>query len=407
MNTILLALRNILRNKRRTGITFLAIISGMIGLIVFGGFIEFSFWGLRETTIRTQLGHIQIYKRGYLEKGVADPGKYLIDNPAEVEKLIADIPETVMVTARLTFSGLISSGDKTLTCQGIGFDPAKEEEMSSFETIVEGEQLWPDMTDKGVVGLELMRGLGAEVGDYLTILTTTTEGMINAVEFQVAGVAQTGSKDYDSVFVKLPLTLVQRLLNTNAAEKIVVLLNDTESLGQVVSDIENSIKENDFDLEYQTWGELATYYHKVVALYNGLFDVIKVIIGAIVLFSIANTMTMSVFERVREIGTLRAIGTTKSEIVSLFITEGILIGILGGILGIIAGISTAYIINISGGIYVPPPPGMTRGYLSMILIDPGVISYAFISTVLVSGISSIYPAYKAARLKIVEALQHT
>lgn len=407
MKTIfLLALRNIFRNKRRTAITFMAIISGMTGLIVFGGFIEFAFLGLRESTIRTELGHIQIYKKGYSEKGVADPAKYLIDDVEAVKKAISVMPDMSIVTSRLTFSGLISTGEKTLTCKGIGVDPEKEEEMSSFETIVDGEQLTPEATDGGVVGNELMKGLGAKVGDYLTILTSTADGGINAMEFKVVGVAQTGSQDFDSVFVKLPIKLVQRLLNTDKAEKIIVLLKDTDELSKAVPVLENAIKTNNLPLEFKVWSDLAGFYHKVVALYKGMFGAIKVIIGVIVLFSIANTMSMSVFERTREIGTLRAIGTTKTGILQLFITEGILIGIIGGLLGIIAGIVTAYAINISGGIYIPPPPGMSRGYISLILIVPSVILYAFVLTVVVSGLSSIFPAIKASRLKIVDALQH-
>lgn len=404
--TILLALRNILRNKRRTAITFMAIISGLTGIIVFGGFIEYTFWGLRELTIKTQLGHIQIYKKGYSEKGVAEPASYLIEDPDNVERLISQLPHITMVTRRVTFSGLISTGEKTLACKGIGIDIDKEANMSNFETIVDGRQLEPDMVDGGLIGIELMKALGAKMGDYLTILTTTTDGVINAVEFRVVGVAQTGSQEYDSVFVKLPIRLVQDLLDTGAVEKIIVFLDDTEAVDDVVPVLKSTFEENGLDLEFRPWSDLAIFYNKVVTLYNGIFRVIKVIIGVIVFFSIANTMNMSIFERVREIGTLRAIGTTRTGILKLFITEGILIGIIGGVLGIVAGILAAYIINISGGIYIPPPPAMTRGYTSFIMIVPEVILYAFISTVIVSGLSSIYPAYRASRLRVVEALQH-
>lgn len=409
MNTFKLAFRNIFRNFRRTLITFLAIVTGLTGIIVFGGFVEFSYFGLRETTIRTQLGHIQLYKRGYNEKGIADPGKYLIGNPGEVLDRLSRMPEVVMATGRLTFSGLVSKGDKTLTCQGIGIAVEKEEEMSAFETIVDGAPLdpsSPSATDGGVVGIELMKALGAKVGDYLTILTTTTDGMINAVEFRVAGVAQTGSQEYDSVFVKLPLKLVQNLLQTDSVERILVLLDDTGKVEKAVPRIEDIIRNNGFDLEFRLWSDLAVFYRKVVSLYDGIFSVIKVIISAIVLFSIANTMSMSVFERVREIGTLRAIGTTRAGIMRLFITEGLLIGAFGGLLGIAVGVAAAYLINAGGGIAIPPPPGMTRGYQAMILIVPKVLAYSLVSTVAVSALSAIYPAYKASRMKVVEALSH-
>lgn len=407
MKIVLLAFRNIFKNKRRTVITFMAIIAGMVSLIIFGGFIEFAFWGLREMTIKTQLGHIQIYKKGYSEKGVADPSKYLIDNPEAVEKAISKIPDIKMVTQRLTFSGLISTGEKTLACKGIGVAVEREEEMTGFETIVDGSQLESDMNDGAVIGSELMKALGAKINDYLTILTTTIDGTINAVDVKIVGVSQTGSQEFDSVFVKVPLKLVQNLLNTQSVEKIIILLNETEDVDKTVPLLKDTMRKNGFDLEFKLWSDLADVYHKVVALYKGLFGVIKVIIATIVLFSIANTMNMSIFERVREIGTLRAMGMTQTDIMKLFLTEGILIGIMGGLIGVCAGILSAYIINISGGIYIPPPPIMNRGYISLILIVPQVITDAFISTVIVSGLSTIYPAYRASRLKIVEALGHT
>jgi len=404
--TLSLALRNIFRNKRRTAITFMAIITGVVSLIVFGGFIEYTFWGLREQTIKTQLGHIQIYEKGYSEKGIAEPSKYLIKNPEVIEKVISNIPNITMVTHRLTFSGLISTQEKTLPCKGIGVVVENERKMSDFETIVAGQQLDVGQSDGGIVGSDLMKALGAKVGDYLTILTTTPDGVINAVDFKVVGIMQTGSQDYDSVFIKLPIQAVQNLLNTTSVERIIVFLKDTKDTDKVASMLAEVINKNKMDLELKTWSELAEFYWKVVGVYHGIFNVVKVIISVIALFSIANTITMSVYERVREIGTMRAIGTTRGRIITLFITEGALVGVFGGLLGIFVGILVAHIINMSGGIYISPPPGMSRGYVSLILIVPKVVFYAFSSIVVVAILSSIYPAYKASRLKIVEALQH-
>lgn len=410
MNSIFLALRNIFRNKRRTAITFMAIISGSIAIIVFGGYVEYTYWGLRETVINTQYGHIQLYKKGYTEKGVADPGKYLIENPDSVERAISVFPNVKYmksISNRLTFSGLVSTGEKTLACKGIGVDPEREKEMAYYESIVDGVQLSSDIKDGGIIGAELMKTLGAKVGDYLTILTTTVDGVINAADFEVIGVAQTGTKEYDSVFIKLPISFVRKLINTDSAEKILVLLENTEDVETVVPLLNDLIEEEDLDLELQTWDTLAVFYHKVVNLFDGVFKVVEAIIGIIVFFSIANTMTMSVFERVKEIGTLRAIGTTRWGITKLFLIEGVLIGIIGGILGVAVGCIVAEIINLSGGIQMAPPPGMTVGFTTEILIVPEVLFFAFFLTVAVSVLSSIYPAYKASRLKIVDALQYT
>jgi putative ABC transport system permease protein len=409
MKTLRLALRNIFRNKRRTAITFLAIISGSIAIIVFGGYVEFTYWGLREMVINTQLGHMQLYKKGYMEKGVAEPGKYFIKDPDSVEKAISVFPNVKymrMVSNRLSFSGLISTGEKTVACQGIGVDPEKEKEMSYFDSIVDGQQLAPGMVEEGVVGVELMKALGAKVGDNVTILTNTVAGVINAADVKIVGVAQTGTKEYDSVFVKLPAKFVRRILNTESAEKILILLDKTEEVATVVPLVQKVIDDKRLDLELQTWDKLADFYHKVVNLYEGIFDVMKVIICLIVFFSIANTMSMSIFERIKEIGTLRAIGTTRWGITKLFLVEGLLIGVLGGILGILFGILAAQIINLYGGIEIAPPPGMTVSFLTKILIVPKVLVFSFCLTVIVSVLSSLYPAIKASRLKIVNAIHY-
>ena len=409
MKTVRLALRNIFRNKRRTLITFLAIISGSVAIIVFGGYVEYTYWGLREMVINTQFGHIQLYKKGYMEKGVSEPGKYLIKDPDSVERAISVFPNIKymrMVSSRLSFSGLISTGEKTVACMGIGIDPEREKEMSYFDTIVAGQQLAPGMQEEVVIGGELMKALGAKVGDNVTILTNTVAGVINAADVQVVGVAQTGTKEYDNVFVKLPTKFVRRILNTESAEKILILLDKTEDVPTVVPLIQKVINDKGLDLELQTWDKLADIYHQVVSLYEGIFDVMKIIICLIVFFSIANTMSMSIFERTKEIGTLRAIGTTRGGITKLFLMEGVLIGILGGILGILFGILAAKIINLSGGIEIAPPPGMTVSFITSILIVPKVLVFSFCLTVIVSVLSSLYPAIKASRLKIVDAIHY-
>ncbi len=401
-----LALRNIFRNKRRTSITLLSIVSGMVCLIVFGGFVEYSFWGLRESTIRSQLGHIQVYKKGYSEKGVANPSKYLIDDFQRMEGLFYKIPYVELVTARLSFSGLISTGENSLICKGDGVIPEKEAKLASFEEIVDGEGLFEEGKEEVVIGSEMQKSLGARIGDDLTILTTTPSGMMNAVDIKLVGIARSGAKDYDSVFAKLPLSVVQRLLFTTEVEKIVILLDKTEHTQEVAQQLNLLFKEKGLNMELKTWNDLAPFYQAVVRLYIGIFGVIKVIIAILVLFSIANTMTMSVFERVKEIGTLRAIGTKKSGILKLFLWEGFLIGIMGAVMGIIAGILIAQGINLCGGIYMPPPPAMTTGYNALILIVPGVLLYAFLSTIVISTISACYPALRATRLSIVESLGH-
>ena len=405
LDLISLSVRNIFRNGRRTAITVFSIVIGFAAMACFGGFIEFSFEGLRENTIRTQLGHLQIYAHGYWKKRVSDLESVLIADPDEVMERIADLPGVATVTPRLSFSGLGSTGNATVNMSVIGVDPEGEQEFSDFEILVEGRTLEPDDPEAGLIGEELRNGLGAEIGDWVTVLTSSFDGVINAVDFRVAGVVRTGSKEYDSVFAKVPIELAQRARETEEVERIVVLLENTEDLQELQPRIEEILSKLDRKFEIRRWDELAGFYDAVVALYTGIFTVFAGIVGVVVMFSVANTMTMAVFERTGEIGALRAIGARRSTLVAMFLTEGVGVGLLGAGLGVVASWLIAGAVEIAGGIPMPPPPGMSQGFQAYFNLTGGVLLDAFAVTVAATLVSSVYPAFAASRIRIVEALQ--
>lgn len=405
LDLVFLSVRNIFRNGRRSAITVFSIVVGFAAMACFGGFIEFSFEGLRENTIRTQLGHLQIYAHGYGERRVSDPESVLIADPQEVAERIAELPGVAAVTPRLSFSGLGSTGDATVNVSVVGVDPRGEEEFADFETLVEGRPLEPGELDAGLLGEELRNGLGAEIGDWVTVLTSSYDGVINAIDFQVAGVVRTGSREYDSVFVKVPIELAQRAKETAAVERIVVLLDDTRALPVLQPRIEEILSESDGKFETRRWDELAGFYAAVVSLYTGIFTVFAGIVGVVVMFSVANTMTMAVFERTGEIGALRAIGARRSTLVAMFLTEGIGVGLLGAGLGVAASWLIAGAVEMAGGIAMPPPPGMSQGFQAYFSLTGEVLRNAFAVTAAATLVSSVYPALAASRIRIVEALQ--
>lgn len=406
MNTFKLALRNVFRNKRRTAITFLSIIAASAAIIVFGGFIAFSFEGLRETTIRTQLGHLQIAKKGYFEQGAGLSERFLISDPESIERDIRKSPLVNTTTWRLTGSGLISAGETSLSARLIGVIPEREDDFAAFETVIAGMQLDRDTPDGCVIGAGLAKGLNVSENANLTILSTTLDGMVNALDCTVVGIVRTASKDYDNVYVKVPLPLLQRLFNTTKVEKILVLAKDTNQMPLVQKLVEQTIASHP-DLEYKSWLDLADFYRGVVNLYTSIFKLASIVLGIVVFLSIANTMSMSAFERFREIGTLRAIGQTRAGVVKMFVCEGALIGLIGGLLGLSVGALLAWGINQTGGIAVPAPPGMSSGYTALIKLSPEAFLYAFFTALMASTLSSFYPAWLASRIDIIKALHYT
>ena len=405
LDLVSLSMRNILRNARRSAITVFSIVVGFAAMACFGGFIEFSFEGLRENTIRTRLGHLQIYAQGYSERRVSDPESVLIDDPEQVIERIAELPGVAAVTSRLSFSGLGSTGNATVNVSVVGVEPEREEEFSDFEILVDGRPLDAGDPEAGLIGEALRKGLGAEVGDWVTVLTSSFDGVINAIDFRVAGVVRTGSEEYDSVFVKVPIELAQRAKETGQVERIVVLLENTEDLPLVRPRIEEALSKLGRQFEIRRWDELAGFYDAVVALYTGIFTVFAGIVGVVVMFSVTNTMTMAVFERTGEIGALRAIGARRSTVVAMFLTEGVGIGLLGAGLGVAASWLIAGAVQVAGGIPMPPPPGMSQGFQAFFKLDGAVLFNAFAVTVAATIVSSVYPAWAASRIRIVEALQ--
>jgi len=402
---IKIAARSVFRNKRRTVITLLSIIFGCVAIIVFGGFVDYSMWGLRESTIHSRLGHLQVYKAGYSEKGGTNPLAYTIEDYPRIRSIIEDEDHVDFVTSRLEFSGLIGGAENSVICVGKGVEPEKERELGMTVSIVEGEGLSSEEPEEGIIGKGLAEGLGVNIDDYLTILTSTAEGALNAVDLKLRGIFRTGVKEYDDVAVMVPMELAKALLYTENVQSIVVVLDKTENTDLVADNLRQEFSQANLDLEIKTWSDLATFYHQVVQLYGGIFWVVRLIILIIVIFSIANTMTMSVFERMREIGTIRAMGTKRRGVLSLFLIEGLILGALGGALGLAFGIIAAKLLSIKG-IYIPPPPTMTEGYTALINVVPKDLIFAFSLAVGTSLVSSIYPAFKAARLKVVDALRY-
>lgn len=399
-----LAFRNLFRNGRRSAITLLVIVFGAVGLILFGGYKTITFRNLRESTIHGRLGHLQVYTKGSLKAEGAKPLEYGLENPDAVRKVIERDPRVKMTAAQITLMGLISNGEKSETFMATAVEPEKDHAMNGSR-IATGTDIPDREQDAVTLGRGLATAMHAKPGDYLTLMTMTTSGSLNAMDVRVAGTFMTGVKEYDDRAVKLQLHAAQQLLQTKKVEKLLVFLNETDDTDAVRSTLQASFDRAGWALEMRDWSQLATFYHQVVLLYNGIFGFLGIIVFGIVIFSVANTMAMSIFERTREIGTLMAIGTTRIHVWTVFLIEGFGIGLIGAVLGIVAGAGLAFVINHSH-VMLPPPPGYTVGYRLQILLQSSVLITAALISIVTATLSSIFPALRASRLRIVDALGH-
>jgi len=408
------AFANLFRQKRRSLVTLSSIVLGGVAIFIFGGFVDYSFWALREQTIRTNLGHVQIYKHGYLASGEASPLNYGIENYQGIRaQLLEDAvlkPLIKTVTGQLDYSGIISNYESGVSTfyTAVGIEPESALLLGSLDRIVLGSDL-SRIDHSGVtIGAGLARGLSASYDDYLDLLAVNPSGGQNAMSVGVRGILESGIKEYDDRMLKMPLRTAQMLLDTTDVSKIIVLLNDTDQTDVVKARIDALIAEENLPLETVHWSDLALFYHQVVNLFNGIFFFIKAIVSTIVIFMISNTMMTNVLERTREIGTLRALGLTRREVSRLFLLEGVVMGLLGALVSLGVGIGIAELINLNG-VPMPPSPGYSRGYLAFIRWseDWTLFWFSTVLAVVTAFAASILPARRAARLVIAEAFRHS
>jgi len=403
-STLTLALRNVLRHRRRSGLAIGAIAFGTIAMLLAGGFIEWIFVNFREDSIHSHLGHIQVTRQGFRAGAAADPFAYLLPNDPVLLRDLEAEPEVQLVAPRLFFSGLVSTGDTTLSFVGEGVDPEKENALSESLTISAGTGLAADDPGGAILGEGLAANLGVKPGDTLVLLATTASGATSAVEVRVRGTFYTVTKAFDDAALRVPLPTARRLLRVEGAHAWVLLLRDTRQTAPVLATLRAKLDGE--HLELTPWWDLADFYNKTVELFSRQLGIVRVIVGLIIVLSISNTMIMSVLERTWEVGTCMALGVRRRDILTMFLAEGTLLGVLGASGGLAIGALLAVVFS-AIGIPMPPPPGMSHGFTGGVLLTAPLALGAFAIAVGTTVVASIYPARKAARLPIVDALRHS
>jgi putative ABC transport system permease protein len=391
------AARNVLRHRRHTLLAFIAIIFGISGLLIALGFTQWGYTTLRESFIRTQFGHIRITAKGYFDQGQVPVGKFLLPNTLANEAAICANPRVKSLFPRLHFTGLVSRGEKTVGFLGTGVDAKAEREAGmAFETTQNAEGAGIE------VGEGLAKYLALKVGDSLTLTSNTRAGGINAIELPVVGIFATGNRNYDDYNLRLPLAQAQRLLRVQGVHNWVIVLHDTNQSQSVLNDLEKHLPKNQFDRVL--WSTHAEYVTKMADLYAGFTAFMKVVVAIIIVLGIGNTLSMAVMERTGEIGTTLAMGANRWRVLRNFMFEGISLAIIGGAVGIFVAWLLALLIT-ALGFQMPPPPGMSRAWTVQIHVTPSVIWNTLLVAIPAIILASIYPAWRASSLKIIDALR--
>jgi putative ABC transport system permease protein len=409
-----LSWRNIFRNRRRTVLTLGILMIGCAGMMVIGGLFMGITEGLRDQFIHSQTGHLQLNASGYYQFGSRAPLEYLIKDSEKIQREIESVEGVSYVVPRLRLAGMASSDKASVAVLAAGVDPLLERRMGSLKArnsksssirIMEGRDLDPRNEDDAILGQGLIAALNLKVGDMVMFLTTREEGAVDGGPFRIVGTFQTFSKDADDRSMKINLSAAQKILGAKGAlHSFQILLNDTNGTERVRAALVKHFENSKTSIEIHTWEELAEYYRQTRTLFDKIYQVILFVFCVVFFFSIGNTVTMALLERVREFGTMMAMGNSRGTILAVILMESVFLGLIGGGGGVALGWLSAHLIS-SSGIEMMPPQGV-EPHLVMIILTPKLFIQAFLLALVASVTSAFLPAYRTIKLKVVEALGH-
>jgi len=402
MQILKMAFRDLGRNRRRTFFSALAVGVGLALLILMASVVEGEMGGALENTIRLQSGHIQIRAATYDENKSSLKWEDLVANPDEIAAKIATFEQVEAATPRLYASGFLSSGTQSAGAKITGIDPLSSANDPYREGIISGEYLSPDDRDSVLIGRPMAEKLNLEVGDPVGLSINTADGNVQEQTFTVKGIYTTNTYGFDNATVFLPLSKAQAMtLTENHASTIFVLLDDTE-----MTDIVAPALSVSSDLEVKTWRDLNVLFVEWEAMAQSYIGFLYLIILAISVSVIINTLIMSVYERTREIGILSAIGMRGGRIMMLFLTESSMLAVGGVLMGLVIGVLATMYFNVNG-FYVGDMGlsgiAITDTVYAKLTMDNlvNLTIMTFVATIL----AGLYPAIMASRMQPVEALR--
>lgn len=407
---IKIALRNIVKNKHRSVVTLLAIAMGFAAISLFRGYTDNTYRGLRRTAIRGEgLGHLTIFKQGWLEKGKIDPDKYMFSQEElqKIIKLVKHDEDVILASPRLHISGLVSNGFISTIFIASGVVPGHEKTIRGDLAAIRPVR-GDGLSEKKPYGVEMAQDLASHLGltpgSNGVVMATTLDGQMNALDIEVVGVYDTGSDATNDKYIRVPFSFAQSLYETEKGDSVVVLLDNWKKTEQLRNRLLNNLSAAGLSCEIKTWNELSLFYSKVKGLFDMIFLFLFSIVLIIVVMSVVNTMGMAVLERTREIGTLRALGLKRRGVGLLFAIEGVMIGCLGCVLGLVLNVAVWGVIRAIGPTYVPP--GISNPIPLIVNLVPQVMAMLMIFLVLLSLLAAILPARRAAKQNVVDALGH-
>jgi putative ABC transport system permease protein len=406
MNTFQLGVRNLRRNARRSLTTLLSIAFGFTAVALFSGYTKEVYRGLTLQAVHGELlGHLSVARRGMKLEGRLHPERYLLrpEEISKVEEIVRQQYPAARIAPRLDLSGLASNGHVSTIFLADGVDPGDMRALRGPRPAA------ATLSAEAPQGVAMARGLAALLGlrdgDDASLLVSTLHGQANASDATVLDTYNTGNAGLEDKAVFVPLELARSLYDApGRADRLTILLPDIALTGGARARLAPAFAAAGLDVEISTWQENSAFYRQVKGMFDMIFSFILAIVLTIVVMSVTNAMGMSVVERTREIGTLRAIGLRRAGVVRLFVTEALLLVGLGCAAGLLLTLLVRSGVNAAGLSYTPP--NGTGRVLLLVGLDAGKLAFTAGVLSLLGLVAALFPARRAARRPVTESLAH-
>ncbi len=396
-----MAIRDVGRNKRRSVFSSLALGMGLACLLLMAAILQGEMRNSLNLTIKLESGHFQVRAKSYEADRTSLKWEDLIENPGEVAAKIATLEQVVYATPQLFASGIVTSGDEFTGVRVVGIDAASGAYSQFKEGMVSGDFPAADDREGVLIGHRLADKLKLNTGDTLNLMVNTANGDVAEQPFIVRGIYAIQTPAYDDGMVFLPIAKAQAITQTeNRASAIYVLLKDRDQTEAVAA----ALKTENFTI--YTWRDANQLMVMLEQYSNSYLVVLYLIVLAITVTVIVNTLVMAVFERTREIGILSAMGMKSGRIMAMFFAESTLLALGGIVIGLILGGMLVYYFATVG--FPIGDMGITgalfrdRIYAYPTLSDSITLS---ITALVVTLLAALYPAWLAAHMEPVEALR--
>ena len=400
-----LAGRNLLRHKRRTLQTLFVLVIGLTSATLLDGFITFQLNGLEHIIVRSGTGSLQaeVSRQAYNEAD-RDPFPYLIPHSA---KLVHDLRRSFAVDDALEafpFESVASVGDKTLTLRILALPTRQAQQLLSARQLVAGKDLPQQPSGEILLGEGAARLLGLHPGDQVLIYAMTAGGGVNEDTFVVSGLETSGIAAADASSAFMDLADAQKLIGTTDVPQLIVFLNRNSQAAQFQKKWTAHFPGSGAPhLVWKRWDQLSPYWQQASGSLLMVLGVARFIVLLIAIFSVAGAVTLSVLERLRETGTVRAFGVPRRAVVAQFLAEGLLLGLVGSFVGTLIGLGSCQVLNWLGGVSVTAP-GMAQPIAVLFTPNSHHFAQNLILITVAAGLGTLFSAFWTTRVTITRLL---